>query len=285
MSVAVEQMTSSKVERPQREGGSSVTFKDVAKSFAPAPGQAQGVMAVSAINEEIKPGEFIVILGPSGCGKSTLLSMVAGLELPTAGEIQFAGEPISGPRPGLSMVFQEDALFPWRTALGNVEFGLESIRVPKIERRARAQAALELVGLSAFAMHFPRQLSGGMRQRVSIARALAVDPDVLLMDEPFGALDQQNRYYLGMELLRIWEETRKTVIFVTHDISEAVLLADRVWLMTPRPGAIDKDLTIDLPRPRGLETMSDPRFHELTDELWDALSGQPGGPGDKSKLP
>lgn len=259
-------------------GGEAVRFRSVEKIYPPAPGQPAGVTAVQATSQQIQPGEFVVLLGPSGCGKSTLLSMVAGLERPSSGEITLGEQRIIDPHPGLSMVFQEDALFPWRTALGNVEFGLQARRLPKEVRREKSLAALDLVGLGAFASHFPRQLSGGMRQRVAIARALAVDPEVLLMDEPFGALDQQNRYYIGMELLRIWEETKKTVIFVTHDISEAVLLADRVWLMTPRPGSIAQDLVIDLPRPRGMETMESPRFHELTSELWRALSSQDGSP-------
>ena len=259
-------------------GGHAVTFRSVEKVYPPAPGQPHGVTAVRATDQAIEPGEFVVILGPSGCGKSTLLSMVAGLEQPSGGEILLGDQRITKPHPGLSMVFQEDALFPWRTAAANVEFALEARRLPRATRREKCHAALDLVGLSAFAQHYPRQLSGGMRQRVAIARALSLDPEVLLMDEPFGALDQQNRYYLGMELLRIWEETRKTIIFVTHDISEAVLLADRVWLMTPRPGGVERDVVVDLPRPRGMETMDTPRFHELTIELWRALSSQSGSP-------
>ena len=266
------------LERPER---APVVFEDVEKVFPAAPGQPHGVVAVTGITERIEPGEFVVLLGPSGCGKSTLLSMVAGLERPTSGSMRVGVRRLDGPSEGLSMVFQEDALFPWRTALANAEFGLESLRLPRAERRRRALAALDLVGLRNFAGHYPRQLSGGMRQRVSIARALAVDPDVLLMDEPFGALDQQNRYYLAMELLRIWEETGKTIIFVTHDIGEAVLLSVRVWLMSPRPGTIEKKVTIDLPRPRTLETMATERFHEITDDLWTTLSNQTHASGSR----
>src|SRR6202012_507224 len=208
-----------------------------------------------------KPGRFVVLVGPSGCGKSSLLMMLAGLRHPTSGTILVSGAPIDHPDPNrVGVVFQEPSLFPWLTAEENVEFPLALRGVPKKERRAKAQEALRLVGLEGFGSRYPHELSGGMRQRVSIARGLVQDPPVLLMDEPFAALDEQTRMAMGDELLRIWSETRKTVVFVTHSLTEAVYLADEVMVMSARPGRIIDRIQVDLPRPRRYETMSDPRF-------------------------
>ncbi len=265
---------SARGDRPTTLPAAAIAFAAVRKVFGSVPGQKTGeVEAIREVSGTIHEGEFLVLIGPSGCGKSTLLEIVAGLQKPSGGSVTFHGEEIRSPHRSMSVVFQEESLFPWRTVLGNTEFGLEARRVPKRERRERAMDVIRLVGLAGFEDKYPRQLSGGMRQRVAIARALALDPDVLLMDEPFGALDQQTRYYLGGELLRIWEESKKTVLFVTHDINEAVLLGDRVWVMSHRPSTIKLEAIIDIPRPRSLATLSESRFHELTDELWRALAG------------
>ena len=194
--------------------------------------------ALVDINLRIEEGEFVCLLGPSGCGKSTLLKIIAGLIPATSGRITINGKPVSGPGPERAVVFQDYALFPWMTVRDNVEFGLEARRLPAAERREVSSRLLKVVGLSDFAERFPHQLSGGMKQRVSIARALAVDPSLLLMDEPFGALDAQTRHLLQDELLRIWREYRKTVVFVTHSIEEAIYLSDRIVVMTARPGRV-----------------------------------------------
>ncbi len=200
------------------------------------------VVALEDVSLVVPDGQFLALIGPSGCGKSTLLSMLAGLDAPTTGTITVSGR--------VGMVFQEAALFPWRTVRDNVAFGLQMRSVAKGERERRADEALKLVHLSRFAGSFPHELSGGMRQRAAIARALVADPDVLLMDEPFGALDAQTRSLLQSELLAVWEMTRKTVVFVTHGMDEALVLADRIVLLSARPGRIIADLSIDAPRPR-----------------------------------
>lgn len=212
------------------------------------------VLALTDINLGIEEGEFICLLGPSGCGKSTLLRIIAGLLPETGGGITINGKRVVGPGPERAMVFQDYALFPWMTVEENVEFGLEARGIPVEERRSVSSNLLKVVGLSDFAKRYPHHLSGGMKQRVSIARALAVEPDLLLMDEPFGALDAQTRSVLQDELLRIWRQYRKTVIFVTHSIDEAIYLADRVVVMTARPGRIKEIVVIDQDRPRDLGT-------------------------------
>lgn len=227
--------------------------------------------AVQEVTEELRMGEFVTIIGPSGCGKSTLLEIVAGLRKASRGEIYIGGQKITGPHPSIGMVFQEESTFPWRTVMENVEFGLEIRGVPKAERQRRCQRVIEIVGLHGFEHSHPKALSGGMKQRVAIARALATDPEILLMDEPFGALDQQTRLFIGQELLRIWEETGKTILFVTHDINEAVYLSDRVLVMSHRPSIIKSTVTIDIPRPRDTSTITLERFHELTSALWETL--------------
>jgi NitT/TauT family transport system ATP-binding protein len=227
------------------------------------------VVALSDISLDIKPGRFIVLVGPSGCGKSTLLMMLAGLLQQTSGSILINGAPIDRPDPDrVGVVFQEASLFPWLTAEENVEFPLALRAIAKPERRARAEDALRLVGLEGFGKRHPHELSGGMKQRVSIARGLVQDPPVLLMDEPFAALDEQTRMTMGDELLRIWAATGKTVVFVTHSLTEAVYLADEVVVMSARPGRILDHLQVPLPRPRTYEMLSGDAFGSLRDRIW-----------------
>jgi NitT/TauT family transport system ATP-binding protein len=229
----------------------------------------QDVLAVSDVSFEVKPGRFVVLVGPSGCGKSSLLMMMAGLRHPTSGTILVSGSPIDNPDPNrVGVVFQEPSLFPWLTAEENVEFPLTLRGVAKKDRRAKAQEALQLVGLDGFDKRHPHELSGGMKQRVSIARGLVQDPPVLLMDEPFAALDEQTRMTMGDELLRIWSATGKTIIFVTHSLTEAVYLADEVIVMSPRPGRIVDRLEVALPRPRTFEMLSGDIFGSLRDRIW-----------------
>jgi NitT/TauT family transport system ATP-binding protein len=227
--------------------------------------------AIRSVTGTLAEGRFVSVIGPSGCGKSTLLDIVGGLQRPTSGRVTIAGEEVRGPRRDAAMVFQEDSTLHWRTVRENVGFGLEVAGVPRAERAERVAEMIELVGLQDFEDHRPRQLSGGMKQRVAIARALVMDPRMLLMDEPFGALDQQTRMFIGRELLRIWDETRKSVLFVTHDIQEAVYLSDEVWVMSHRPSVIKEVLQVDLERPRPDNTIGSPRFHEHTSRLWDLL--------------
>ncbi|MFN2321429.1 MAG: ABC transporter ATP-binding protein [Trueperaceae bacterium] len=228
------------------------------------------VTAVEAVDLEVAEGEFVCVVGPSGCGKSTFLRILAGLDHVTSGEARIV--PGSDPtQPLNAVVFQEYAIFPWKTVLANVAFGPQMRGMPRREREALARRWLVKVGLERFEDYYPAQLSGGMKQRVSIARALAYDPQVLLMDEPLGALDAQTRAVLQEELLRLWEETRKTVVYVTHSIEEAVLLGDRVVVMTAHPGTVKSEFRIDLPRPRDLTTTSTPEFAALTGAVWTAL--------------
>jgi len=229
----------------------------------------EGVLAVSDVSFEVKPGRFVVLVGPSGCGKSSLLMMMAGLRHPTSGTILVSGAAIHDPDPDrVGVVFQEPSLFPWLTAEENVEFPLTLRGVAKKDRRAKAQEALQLVGLDGFGQRHPHELSGGMKQRVSIARGLVQDPPVLLMDEPFAALDEQTRMTMGDELLRIWAATGKTIVFVTHSLTEAVYLADEVIVMSPRPGRIVDRLEVALPRPRTFEMLSGDVFGSLRDRIW-----------------
>ena len=229
----------------------------------------QDVLAVSDVSFEVKPGRFVVLVGPSGCGKSSLLMMMAGLRHPTSGTILVSGAPIDNPDPNrVGVVFQEPSLFPWLTAEQNVEFPLALRGVAKKDRRAKAQEALQLVGLDGFDKRHPHELSGGMKQRVSIARGLVQDPPVLLMDEPFAALDEQTRMTMGDELLRIWAATGKTIVFVTHSLTEAVYLADEVIVMSARPGRIVDQLQVPLPRPRTYEMLSGDAFGSLRERIW-----------------
>jgi NitT/TauT family transport system ATP-binding protein len=216
--------------------------------------------------------EFIVLLGPSGCGKSTLLRIIDGIETCDTGSVVLNGRDVTGRTgEGRGMVFQASELFPWRTVLQNVEFGLEIAGVERKERRETAQHYVSLVGLSQFENSYPHQLSGGMQQRVGIARALAIKPQLLLMDEPYGALDVMTRDLMQVELLRIWEIERKTVLFVTHSIEEAIFLADRIVSMTPRPGAIDRIITVPFGRPRKEELKASPEFQALRRDIWNSL--------------
>jgi NitT/TauT family transport system ATP-binding protein len=215
--------------------------------------------------------EFVAIVGPSGCGKSTFLRIVGGLVEPDSGAIYIDGERIIGPGRGRGMVFQSFDLLPWRTATGNVEFGLETMKLSRSERRDRARLWIKRVGLGGFEDVYPHQLSGGMQQRVGIARALAIEPQVLLMDEPFGALDVQTRDLLQDELLAIWQHDRKTVLFVTHSIEEAIYLADRVLVFTPRPARIERITPVPFPRPRNEDLKASPEFVALRREIWQSL--------------
>ncbi|SAL57346.1 ABC transporter [Caballeronia terrestris] len=224
----------------------------------------------------VREGEFLSLLGPSGCGKSTFLNILAGLVPHTSGDIRIDGQPVIAVRDKLGVVFQGYALFPWRTVRKNVETGLEIRGVNRAQRRAEAERYLQLVGLIDFADHYPHQLSGGMRQRVAIARALAYGPEVLLMDEPFGALDAQTRESLQQELLGIWEQSAKTVVFVTHSIDEAIFLSDRVAVMGRGPGRVKEIIDVDLPRPRGPAIRHSAAFIALRQRAWNSLSTEIG---------
>jgi NitT/TauT family transport system ATP-binding protein len=244
----------------------AIEVRNVGKVFKTS---TQDVIALEDISLEVKPGHFVVLVGPSGCGKSTLLMMLAALLQQTSGSITINGQPIPQPDPDrVGVVFQEASLFPWLTAEENVEFPLALRGVAKRERRAKAQDALTLVGLDGFGRRHPHELSGGMKQRVSIARGLVQDPPVLLMDEPFAALDEQTRMTMGDELLRIWAATSKTVVFVTHSLTEAVYLADEVIVMSARPGRIVDRLQVPLPRPRTYDMLSGDAFGSLRDRIW-----------------
>ena len=234
-------------------------------------GQKKTISALKDFDLDVRPGEFFTILGPSGCGKSTFLSMLAGLSRKTGGSITIDGRPADGINLHQGVVFQGYALFPWRTVLRNIEVGLEIRKLPKAERRRTAQAFLELVGLEGFGHRYPHELSGGMRQRVAIARSLAYNPDLLLMDEPFAALDAQTREILQSELLRIWELHQKTIVFITHSLDEAIYLSDRIAVMTHRPGRIKAILDVPLPRPRAPEIRNSTAFVQLRQQAWEIL--------------
>jgi len=235
--------------------------------------RGRDVIALEDVSFSAASEEFLAILGPSGCGKSTLLGLVAGLLPATAGEILFEGERSAG-QPLTATVFQEFALFPWRTAQANVELGLEELGLPAAERAARARRHIEQMGLHGFEDKYPHQLSGGMRQRVGIARALAVNPAVLLMDEPFSALDAQTRTLMMEELLALWERTRKTILYVTHNIQEAVFMADRVLVLSRRPGRVLDTVVVDLPRPRTESMLGEPAFVRAADRIWKLIRTQ-----------
>ena len=229
------------------------------------------LLAVDRVSMEIGEGEFLAIVGPSGCGKTTFLNAIDGLLPITSGTLSLDGRPIAGPGHDRALVFQQPSLLPWRTVMGNVAYGLELQGVAKAEARERAHRFVQLVGLRGFEESYPLELSGGMQQRVNLARALTVDPEVLLLDEPFAALDAQTRETMQHELLRVWNETRKTAVFITHDIVEAVYLADRVVVFTGRPGRVKEVVRIDLERPRDLRIKLDPRFLAIQARIWESI--------------
>ena len=259
-----------------------IVAKDVRKKFRLKHGQevnnngivSNEIEALGGFDLQIRKGEFLVLVGPSGSGKSVFLDLVGGLSAPTSGVVYLDDKPVEAPSDKTGYVFQQYALFPWRTALSNIEFGLESRGVVKDERVKIARELLSLFGLSDFEDRYPYQLSGGMQQRVAIARALATKPEVLLMDEPFAALDAQTREILQNELIRIWEGTDTTVIFVTHSIDDAVFLADRVAVVTARPGKIKEIIEIDLPRPRNGDVRSSSEFAANRLKVWGALKSE-----------
>jgi NitT/TauT family transport system ATP-binding protein len=242
-----------------------IEVRGVQKRYA----EDAGALVLDGIDLAIQDNEFVTLVGRSGCGKTTLLNVIAGLVAPTTGEVEVNGRLVTGPGGGKGMVFQQHALFPWLTALGNIEFGCKSRGVPRGERRAIAVQLIELVGLRGAEGKYPIELSGGMQQRVAIARALALDPEILLMDEPFGALDELTRIEMQDELLRVWSSRKKTVVFVTHSIWEALVLSDRVVVLGGRPGRIRLDLPVPVARPR---ERTDPRLIGLYGEIWARLS-------------
>ena len=242
----------------------AIRISDLQKSFG-------ALVAIDHVSVDIEPGEFFVIVGPSGCGKTTLLRILAGLETATAGTIE-TDTPAGSERPENSMVFQGESIFPWMTVWNNAAYGLRMRNAPATVIKERVGHYLEATGLTRFADYYPHQLSGGMKQRVSIARAFANDPEILLMDEPFAALDEQNKALLQEELLKIWEDAKKTVLFITHSIDEAIVLSDRTLIMTARPGTLKYDLPVLLPRPRHVFNMKSlPAYGELSGRLWQEL--------------
>ena len=251
--------------------GNALVIEKVGHVFGQAPGIA-GVRAIGEVDVALAPGEFFSVIGPSGCGKSTLLEIVAGLIAPSEGRILFEGREVRGTVPdGVGVVFQEDASFPWLTVWDNVAFGLRRQGASAAEIRRLVDYAVGFMGLTAFARHYPAQLSGGMRQRVCIARTLVLQPRLILLDEPFGALDQQARLLMGEELLRLWRETHATVMLITHGLDEATMLSDRVGIMSARPGHFIKLLTTGWPRERDSRIVTEPRFGTLNAELWSYL--------------
>jgi len=253
---------------------SFVRIENVSKIFSTFSGDS--VTALQDISFDIASGEFISIVGPSGCGKSTLLRIISGLLKPSSGEVAVGGNPVDGPIKGVGFVFQRPILFDWHKVLANVLVPVELAGLKKKDFIDTAHDLIKLVQLEGFEDKYPGELSGGMQQRVCIARALILDPDVLIMDEPFGALDALTRDQLNLELLRIWQERKKTVIFVTHNIPEAILLGDRVVVFSERPGTIKADTAIDLPRPRGIEVKTNQRFGEREVEIYGLIAGNHG---------
>jgi ABC-type nitrate/sulfonate/bicarbonate transport system ATPase subunit len=247
-----------------------VSLLDISKTFVD-DGDGEEVVAVDGVSFDVHDAEFVTILGPSGCGKSTILNVIAGLEQPTVGRIIIDGEEIADRRTNFGYMFQKDLLFPWRTIRNNVAVGLEVLGVPKKDARAQAQAILDRFELGRFANKYPVQLSGGMRQRVALMRTLLCEREILLLDEPFGALDALTRSIMQEWLLGIWENDHRTIIFITHDIEEAIFLSDRVLMMSARPGIIKDEIKIDLERPRDHRIVTSPRFTELKKVILDQI--------------
>jgi NitT/TauT family transport system ATP-binding protein len=250
---------------------SKITFRDVVKTF---PLKNADFTALGGVSLDIADQEFVTVVGPSGCGKSTLMSMAAGLQEPDSGTVLVDGTPVLGPGPDRGVIFQQYALFPWLTVRQNVEFGLKLTSMPAAERRRRTDQAIGLVGLGEFADALPKTLSGGMKQRCAIARAYAVDPQVLLMDEPFGALDALTRVHLQDQLLETWSQEKRTVLFITHDVDEAVYLASRVVVMAARPGRVHRVVDVDLPYPRTEEIRLSPEFRRIRNDVWTSVYHQ-----------
>lgn len=245
-----------------------LVIDNVGKVFSTKSGN---VVALDQTSFTVQEGEFVTILGPSGCGKSTILRVVAGLEEPTSGHVYLDGKEIKGPGPDRGMVFQSYTLYPWLTVKDNITFGLDLKGVPKKEQDEIAHHYLDLIGLRGFDKHYPIQLSGGMKQRVAIARALANDPEILLMDEPFGALDAQTRSIMQEILLKVWEESKKTILFITHDVEESIFLGDSIYVMTARPGRLKKNIKVPLPRPRDYHNKNSEEFLALKLELLELI--------------
>jgi ABC-type nitrate/sulfonate/bicarbonate transport system ATPase subunit len=260
-------MTPSTAVAPQK-----LVMENVVKDFTTR--RRKPVRAIDGIDLEVADGEIVCIVGASGCGKSTLLNIVAGLEMPTSGTVTIDGEAIVGPGPDRGMVFQTYSLYPWRTVSENVAFGLECIGMSRADRAERVKELLGIIGLSRFADNHPKELSGGMRQRVAIARALAPEPDILLLDEPFGALDAQTRRAMQEFLLMVWQRTRATILFVTHDIEEAILLATRIYVLSSHPGRVIEDISVPFGTNRGPSVLRDQRFLDLRDEIQELLTTQ-----------
>jgi NitT/TauT family transport system ATP-binding protein len=255
----------------ERRMDTAIRIANVSHRFG-EEGEARNVRALLDTSFDIARGELLCLIGPSGCGKSTLLNVIGGLLAPTTGTVEVKGKTVTGPMPrDIAFVFQENALFPWNTVRENVDLGMRFQGVARPERAARAQRALEAVGLKDFADHFPGQLSGGMRQRAALARALSLQTDILLMDEPFGALDEQTRMILGEDLSVLLAATRKTIVFVTHSLGEAVFLADRVAVFSARPGTIKQVITVDEPHPRKPEFVTSEKFTKLRNQLYALL--------------
>ena len=246
--------------------------KNVAKTFVKLTDQAPvGIQALGDVSLSVASGDFVSVIGPSGCGKSTLLRIIDGLIPADQGQILVDGKTVTGPGRDRAVVFQYFGLYPWRSVLRNVEFGLELQDVSSAERRQRALANIAKVGLRGFESHFPHELSGGMRQRVGLARALTLNPEVILMDEPFSSVDEQTRELLQEQLLDLWQETRKTILFITHSIDEAVYMSSRIVVMGARPGRVVEEIPVDLPRPRRSDVRAMPRFGEIRSYAWELL--------------
>jgi NitT/TauT family transport system ATP-binding protein len=260
-------------------GPPKIETRGIHKVYASRRGR---VTAIDGLDFEARPGEFVSIVGPSGCGKSTFLYILGGFVDATEGEVSVDGVPIKGPDPARGIVFQEFVLFPWKTVMGNVTYGLAERGVPRRERAEQARTYIDMVKLTGFEKHYPKELSGGMKQRVALARSLIMDPDILLMDEPFGAVDAQTRTVLQEELLQIWERTQKTVLFVTHSVEEALYLSDRVYVLSGRPARVKEVVEVSLPRPRDPEAIIGlPEYGELHQRIWSLLQEERAEYGDQ----